>query len=147
MWRKRKWLIVGMVAAVIILVAGIVGGVAYAQTSTTSTTTPATTTTDTGKTGILARVAEILGIDQQKLQDAFNQAEREQTDAALTARLDALVKDGKLTQAQADQYKKWWESRPDTVGQVDGKGFMGGRGGMPGCFPGKLGKAIPGATQ
>jgi uncharacterized membrane protein len=142
MWRKRKWLIIAVLAAVIVLVAGIIGGVAYAQSSTT----PTPSTIDTAKTGIMARVAEILGIDQQKLQDAFNQAQKEQADAALTARLDSLVKAGKMTQAQADHYKKWWESRPDVAGQADGKGFMGGRGGMP-CLPGRFGPVGPRATQ
>ncbi len=133
MWRKRKWLIIAAVALVVVLAAGIIGGVVYAQTTTTPTTT--STPDNQGKT-LLARVAAILGIDQNKLEDAYAQAKKEMTDEALTSRLDALVKAGKLTQAQADQYKKWWESRPDVPNITDGKGLQGNGGGFR-CYPGR----------
>ncbi len=132
MWRKRKWLILAAVALVVILVAGIIGGVVYAQTNT-PTTTP--TPTNQEKT-LLARTAAILGIDQQKLEGAYNQAKKEMTDEALTNRLNALVKQGKLTQEHADQYKKWWESRPDVPNITGGKGLPGNGGGFR-CYPGR----------
>jgi uncharacterized membrane protein len=134
MWRKRKWLIVAAVALVVILMAGIIGGVVYAQT-----TTPTPTPDNQGKT-LLARVADILGIDQQKLEDAYSQAKKEMSDEALTNRLDALVKAGKLTQEQADQYKQWWESRPDVPNITGGKGL---RGGGLGCYPGRMMRVAP----
>lgn len=34
-------------------------------------------------------------------------------DEALDNRLKCLVEKGKITQEQADQYKQWWQSRPD----------------------------------
>lgn len=130
MWRKRKWIIVAVVAAVVILTAGIIGGVAYAQT----TSTPESTQTTPGKT-FLARVAEILGIDQQKLEDAVAQAKKEMQDEALNQRLQALVEKGKITQEQADQYKQWWESRPsDFPAGLGIRGFKGFRGGFH-CNP------------
>ena len=134
MWRKRKWLIVAAVALVVILMAGIIGGVVYAQT-----TTPTPTPDNQGKT-LLARVADILGIDQQKLEDAYNQAKKEMSDEALTSKLDTLVKAGKLTQEQADQYKQWWESRPDVPNITDGKALQGG--GL-GCYPGRMMRVAP----
>jgi protein-disulfide isomerase-like protein with CxxC motif len=62
---------------------------------------------------LLARVAAILGIDQQTVENAFAQAQRETQEEALDNWLKKLVDEGKITQAQADEYKQWWQSRPD----------------------------------
>jgi hypothetical protein len=53
-----------------------------------------------------------MGVDQKKLEDAFAQAQREMRDEALNSRLQDLVSQGKMTQDQADQYKKWLQSEP-----------------------------------
>ena len=74
MSRKKKLLLVAVAAAVV--VAGIVGVVAV-QAQTTPTATAA------NKNPIVARVAQILGIDQSKLEAAFKQAEQEQRAQAL----------------------------------------------------------------
>jgi polyhydroxyalkanoate synthesis regulator phasin len=58
---------------------------------------------------ILARVAQILGIDEQKLTTAFKQAQ----DEFEVQRLAELVEEGKITQEQADQLKAWEAARPD----------------------------------
>jgi len=60
----------------------------------------------------LARVAQILNIDQQRLTDAVKQARTELRSEALTGRIDKWVADGKLTQEQASQLKAWMNSRP-----------------------------------
>jgi len=104
MWRKKKLIIVAILAATVVLV-GSIGGVALAQTGSTDNTTA-------GKT-LLARVAAILGIDQQEVENAFTQARSEMQEEALDSYLKNLVDQGKITQEQADQYKAWWESRPD----------------------------------
>ena len=145
MWRRRRWVILAAVAIIVVLVVGIIGGMAYAQT----TTTPSTGSQ--GKT-LLARVASILGIDQKKLEDAYSQAKKEMSDEALTNRLKALVDQGKLTQDQADQYKKWWDSRPNVPNITDGQGLKGLNGGGFRCFPGKgrlapTPSVTPSATQ
>ena len=105
MWLKKKWIIIAAAAAVLILVVGTLGVVAYAQT-----TTP--TQPGQGKT-ILSRVATILGIDQKKVEDAYAQAQKEQQDDAINARLQAMVTAGKLTQDQANAYKAWLQARPN----------------------------------
>ncbi len=122
--KRRKWMIIAIVAATVILLAGVIGGVAYAQTATTGGTA--------GKT-LMARVATIMGVDQAKLENAFKQAQKEMQDEALSARLKNLVDQGELTQQQADQYKQWAKSRPD-IPQLGpgGPGFKGGFRGMPG---------------
>ena len=116
---KKKVLLIALLAAAVLAVS--IGGVVLAQEATAPS----------GNT-LLARVAVILGIDQQKVEDAFKQAAREQQSEALTNRLKALVEAGKMTQAEADQYKAWAESRPDVP---FAPGF-GGRGGMMRGFGG-----------
>ncbi|MBM3154878.1 MAG: hypothetical protein FJ008_06030 [Chloroflexi bacterium] len=62
---------------------------------------------------LMTRVASILGIDKQKLIDAFEQAQGEMRGQALDAKLQELVRQGVLTQQQANAYKAWIQSRPD----------------------------------
>lgn len=118
MWKSKKFVIVAVIVGVVLV--GAVAGVALAQANSGSSTTTQ------GKT-FAARVAAILGIDQQKVQDAFDKANRDIADEALNNRLDALVKSGNITQQQADQYKSWWQSRPQ--GPLPGIGKMGPFGG------------------
>ena len=119
MWKNKKRLII--IAAVLVLViVATTAGIAFAQTPPS----------DTPGNTLFARVAKILGIDQQKVEDAFSQAQREIRDENLDTYLQKLVDEGKMTQAQADEYKTWWQSRPDTP-QLGPNGGFGGR-----CFPG-----------
>jgi hypothetical protein len=131
-WRKKKWIIIGVTAGVLILVVGILGVVSYAQT----TTTPAQP--DPSKT-IIGRVATILGVDQAKVQAAFDKAQKDQQTEAATNRLNDLVKQGKLTQQQADDYGKWLQSRPNTPSglALPNGPMMGPKGHMG--FPGMRG--------
>jgi hypothetical protein len=62
---------------------------------------------------LLTRVAGILGIDKQDLENAFQQAQRELREKALDTRLQELVNQGAWTQQQADAYKAWIKARPD----------------------------------
>jgi hypothetical protein len=84
----------------------------------------------------LGRVAAILGIEQQKVEDAFKQANREMADKALDKRLQTMVENGRITQEQADQYKDWWTARPDSP-LVNPKQFgrFGLKGGFGRCMP------------
>jgi polyhydroxyalkanoate synthesis regulator phasin len=72
--------------------------------------------------GLLARVAQILNIDVQKLKDAFNQALTETRTERQNTGLENLVNKGTLTQEQADQLKTWLDSRPD-IPRVGPKGL------------------------
>jgi hypothetical protein len=88
----------------------------------------ATVSADNGPKGIrgpfggavIDRVAQILGIDKQKLIDAFKQAGTETAKKNLDDRFAKWVADGKLTQAQADQYKAWLAARPAGVPMFGG---------------------------
>ncbi len=99
MYKTKRFLILVPVLAVLLLFS-IMAGVVLAQNGNDG---------HDPNQDILARVAQILGIDQQKLADAFSQARTEFE----TQRLDKLVQDGKLTQEQADQLKTWETAKPD----------------------------------
>ena len=64
---------------------------------------------------LAVRVADILGLDQQIVINAFNLIHREDQDEMHKDGLDNLVKEGVLTKEQADQYFQWYLTRPDTV--------------------------------
>lgn len=64
---------------------------------------------------LAVRVAEILGLDQQIVINAFNLVHREDQDEIHKGGLDNLIKEGVLTEEQADQYFQWYLTRPDTV--------------------------------
>ena len=115
MWKSRRNVIIAVLLAVVVL-AGVSGGIVLAQDG------------DGGqfhKPGALfARVAEILGIDQQKMDDAVKQAMDEFKAANPRPErpvinhnelMDRLVADGKITQEQADQLKAWWEAKPSNL--------------------------------
>lgn len=105
MWRNKKVIVTALAVALLLV---SIGGVAVARaagdTATGNTTQPKT---------LPARVAEILGIDQQKVEAAFQQAQSDMQLEAMKNRLQALVSAGKVTQTQADEYLKWYQAKPD----------------------------------
>ncbi|MBM3142634.1 MAG: hypothetical protein FJ005_06270 [Chloroflexi bacterium] len=112
MWRSKKFIIVAVLAAV--LLSGSIGAVALAADNGDDSQPKA-------RCGaLLDRVCEIYQqktgdvIDQEVLKEAFAQAQREMREEALDNYLKNLVAQGKITQEQADQYKNWQQSRPDT---------------------------------
>ena len=146
MRRNKKWALVIVLAIVAVMAAGVIGGVVYAQSGNTATVKDPRST-------LMSKVAEKLGIDQSKLEEAFKQAEKEMRNDAFSERLKALVAKGKITQQQADDYLKWWQSRPDVTLSPDGQPnfapqgpmrFKGGPGGFPG--PGKFAPPRPSNT-
>ena len=101
MWRRKKFIVTVLLVAMV-LVGSTVGVVLAADNGN-----------DSQPKTLLARVAEILGIDQQKVEDAFAQAKSEMQTEALRNRLQNLVDQGKITQGEADQYLEWQQARPD----------------------------------
>ncbi|MBN2075982.1 MAG: hypothetical protein JW762_10570 [Dehalococcoidales bacterium] len=107
MWRKRKFII--MVLGAILIIIASLGGIAMAQDSV-----------DESKSdSIMARVADILGIDQQTVEDAFEQAQAEMHEEALDKYLQNLVDEGIISEEKAAEYKGWLESRPDIKEYTD----------------------------
>jgi hypothetical protein len=132
MWRGKKFILVTVLATVALV--GSISGVVVAQNGDNSQPNAVNQT-------LLDRVCEIyqentgVAIDPQALKDAFAQAQSEKLQEALDSRLQYLVDQGKITQGEADQYKEWWQSRPNVP---LGLGF-GGHGGLRGwgglCAP------------
>jgi polyhydroxyalkanoate synthesis regulator phasin len=88
---------------------------------------------------LTARVAEILDISKESLENAFEQALGELRQKALDNRLQELVNQGAWTQQQADEYKAWIEARPDVprIGLMGPQGQMGSQ--RPGGPQGPMG--------
>jgi hypothetical protein len=105
------------------LFAGIVGGTVLAQENDDGSTNPVSS--------LIAKVAAKLGIGEQELKTAVDEAREELADERLQSQLDKLVANGVLTQEQADEYKLWLDAAPDGLpggfGQR-GFGFGDGRG-------------------
>ena len=66
MWRSKKFIIIALLVAVVLV--GSITGVVLAQTEDEG---------DSQSKTLLSRVADILGIDQQTLEDAFAQAQEQ----------------------------------------------------------------------
>ena len=113
MWKSKKIVVVAVLAAVV--VAAGIGGAAYAKTGgsvgATAILNQAANVTS-GNNTLMARVATILGIDPQKLQDAVKQARGDMQNDQLNEYLQNLVDQQKITQAQADAFKAWWAAKP-----------------------------------
>jgi len=136
MWRTKKFIVAVLLTTVMLV--GSTAGIVLAQENGDGSQ-PKT---------LLTRVAEILGIDQQTLEDAFAEAQSEMRDEALDSYLQKLIDEGKITEEEAEQYKAWWQARPDmepfqqqlrewqqarpdvplpgTFGRFGGHGFHGG---------------------
>ncbi|MDI1463986.1 hypothetical protein QEZ54_23655 [Catellatospora sp. KI3] len=123
---KKKLALLGTAGVLALGVA--VPGVAYAtdpspSPSTSASTSPGTGDRDARQAAFAAALAKELGVDEQKVSDALTKVreqlrsergddgrtgEQSQADRAarLKERLDQAVKDGKLTQAEADAIVK-----------------------------------------
>lgn len=108
MWKKT------LLAAVALMIAGVLVFAAAAATSADDgkNVKPGGPVGGPFNVKVVERAAQILGIDQQKLADAFKQAEKELAQKNMDDLFARWVSDGKLTQAQADQYKTWLNARP-----------------------------------
>ena len=110
---RKRWVIVSVVVAALAI--ALTGGAIMAQDED-----------EDGSKSFAGRVAEILGLEEDTVADAMEQAKEEMRDEAIKAKLDALVEDGTLTQDEADAYLEWLESRPDVdFGGGHGRGFHG----------------------
>jgi len=76
-------------------------------------------------TGLLPRVAQILGISEETLTNAVKQARQEMRDEAINKRLAKAVEQGRLTQEEADAIKAWWGQRPRVLNSGSFPGVFG----------------------
>ena len=118
--RKRWWVTIGLS---MLLAGAMFGGTVLAHGGTGI---------GGGATDLLSRVAEKLGLSEEEVTNAFNEAQTEvrqerlaaaqdQAEARLRTRLDAQVDADRMTRDEADAYLEWWLDRPDT--SLGGSGF------------------------
>ena len=128
---KKRWIVVAVTMGMLAVV--ITGGAVFAQeVGDPERKSPFGS--------FASRVAGILGLEEQQVQDAFEQAAREIQDERLQQKLDRLVEKGYLTPEQAEDYGNWYRSRPDSP--FGGFGFkqFGGHRSYHGRFWGGKGK-------
>ena len=101
MSRKVKILISALVVALLL------------TTGTTLTVIAEGEEEETGEDTLLGRVAEILGVDEDDLAAAFEQAQQEMRKDAFIDRINEAVADERISQEQADDIIEWWLERPD----------------------------------
>jgi len=112
MWRSKK-LVVSAILVAVVLVGSIGGVVLAADGDDTEPQAQFATLLDK----VLAIYEEQTGvaIDREALTDAFAQARDEVRTDALQTRLQSLVEQGKITQAQADECLQWQQAKPDML--------------------------------
>ena len=101
-----KKLAVGLAAAILVVL-GVAGGTVLAQSADE----------DGEKKSFADRVAEILGLDSETVEDAMKQARSEMQEERTDAWLDKAVEAEKITQEEADAYSAWLDDRPEGVGE------------------------------
>ena len=70
----------------------------------------------------LSKVADILGLDDEQVADAFVQARQEMRDEAQEQRLQRAVDEGRITEEEAEQIREWLQSRPEVLQQLGSPG-------------------------
>ena len=101
-----KKLVVGLAAAIVVVL-GVAGGTVLAQSADE----------DGEKKSFADRVAEILGLESDTVEDALKQARTEMQEERTDAWLDKAVEAEKITQEEADAYSDWLDDRPEGVGE------------------------------
>ena len=104
---KKLKILISALAVVTLLTLGTTATVLADETE------DETVTEETGTDSLLGRVAGILGIGQDDLEDAFTQARDEMRESAFINRLGEAVENGTITQEQADEILRWWAERPE----------------------------------
>ena len=108
MWRSKKFIIVAVIAAVVLV--GSIGGVVLAGDENQPKA-------QFGE--FIDKVCDIYDqnvepdIDRDALQAAIAQAQSEMQAAAMEAHLAKMVENGVIDETQAQELQEWWESRPD----------------------------------
>ncbi len=131
---SKKLLIIGAICVVVI--AGTLGS--FAIVNAASDNSSNTTQAQTALTTLMDKVAEIYqtntgtAIDPAQLQKAFEQAGAAIKTEKIDQMLQKMVDAGKITQAQADQWKAWWDSRPDNALTDQFKTWLESRPDIPG---------------
>ncbi len=115
----RKYLKLGMIALVAVAVLATVVGTTIAFAGSPDEDANA----DSGPRQVfISKVANILGLEEDQVADAFGQARQEMFQEAQEQRLQKAIDDGLITEEEATQIREWWQDRPEalqSLGQPD----------------------------
>ena len=114
---KRLGIFLGIAAVSVLAAAGVFAGIAAQDGDA-----------DNGKRSFPERVAAILGLETETVEDAFTQAKdkiREEHQDAVFAK---LVENGTLTQDEADAIEEWKDAQPEVTFNLSDNGRFGKRG-------------------
>lgn len=128
MSQKMKVLL-ATIAAVLVLTVGTT--VALAQDGSNQPPQPQPVSNP-----LWAKVAQLLGISEQELTNAFAQARQQLRQENIDQCLAEAVEKGTITQDEANQIKEWWAKRPAAVDKLKGFGFGLGKGNQMRRAPG-----------
>jgi hypothetical protein len=126
MSRKLK-IIVAVVAGVLVLALG--GGAVVMAAG--STTTPTTSTAKQSNT-LFAKAAATLGVTEQQLTAAYQQANTQAENQRITQQLAQAVTNKTITQAESDAITAWQAAQPKLTNPDALKGILGFGGRMMG---------------
>ena len=110
---RRRWITILAVAG--LLAAAITGGAVMAQEAGSEEAATSTPVPAPGSTTLLGRVATILGLEEATVEDAFQQARKDQRTEKYREALDRKVEQGFITSEEADEQFLWFQSRPDSL--------------------------------
>lgn len=110
---RRRWITILAVAG--LLAAAITGGAVMAQEAGGEEAATSTPVPTPESTTLMGRVAAILGLEESAIDDAFQQARKDQRTEKYRAALGRKVEKGFITSEEADEEFLWFQSRPDSL--------------------------------
>lgn len=140
---SKKILITGVLCVVVLGAA--LGGFAIANAADDGTANSNNAT----QTNLWDKVAEMYqkdtgtAIDPAALQKAFEEAGTAIRTDKMDQMIQAMVDAGKITQAQADEWKAWLDSRPGSALTDEYKAWLEARPDIPGLFGAARGGMMP----
>lgn len=108
----RKYLKLGTIALVAVAVLAAVVGTTVAFAGSPDG--------DANANGVprqvfISKVANILGLEEEQVADAFIQARQEMFKETQEQRLQQAIEDGLITEEEATQIREWWQDRPEAL--------------------------------
>ena len=118
---RKRWFVV--TAAVALLAIGLTSGAVFAASAPTGEFSHALSvglghSDDADRSQVMARVAEILGVEQADLEGAFQTALHEQANVRFADYAASLVTNTAITQEQADAAIAWFNAHPSETGKL-----------------------------
>ncbi len=115
--KKRLMVVITGAAVTVVAVVGAFAGIVAAQSADE----------DGEKQSFADRVATILGLSSEEVENAIEQVKEEMHEERVDERFDKLVESEMLTQDEADAIREWMESKPEIEYNLDGIGSTGKR--------------------